>query len=257
MSRTIVFSDVHGCFDEMVELYAKLEVKKEDRVIFAGDLVDRGPKVLEVLGFVRASGHEVILGNHEEKLIRYAKHEVVRRETGKKNPMKAFDPVRQAEHEAIVAGGLLDWIKSFPLYIRFEDGGMPWIVSHAGIPCNKPIDELDPKTLVRTRWVDKVTGAFAASNDPDIIPEGACYWSERWRGPESVIHGHIVQDEDIARIDGFPESFMCYGIDTGCCFGGFLTAAVFTGRGKPSLYNVKAAREYFPRHRKWPRISHT
>src|SRR5258706_16123735 len=71
MSRTIVIGDLHGCFDEAVALLKKLEAQPSDRVIFAGDLVDRGPKPRECVEL--AMQHECILGNHEEKHLQQSK----------------------------------------------------------------------------------------------------------------------------------------------------------------------------------------
>src|SRR4051812_12415265 len=65
MGRTVVIGDLHGCYDEAVELLRALSVTPTDRVIFAGDLVDRGPKPRECVEL--AMQHECILGNHEEK----------------------------------------------------------------------------------------------------------------------------------------------------------------------------------------------
>ena len=44
MSRTIVIGDLHGCYDEALELLDKVGATSSDRIIFTGDLVDRGPK---------------------------------------------------------------------------------------------------------------------------------------------------------------------------------------------------------------------
>jgi predicted phosphodiesterase len=68
MRRTIVVGDLHGCFDEAVELLDSLQVTSSDRVIFAGDLVDRGPKPAECIEL--AMRHECVLGNHEEHHLR-------------------------------------------------------------------------------------------------------------------------------------------------------------------------------------------
>src|SRR5580692_8437734 len=68
MQRTIIIGDRHGCYDEAVTLLDRLAVTEQDRVIFAGDLVDRGPKPRECVDL--AMKHECVLGNHEEKHLR-------------------------------------------------------------------------------------------------------------------------------------------------------------------------------------------
>jgi serine/threonine protein phosphatase 1 len=65
-----IFGDIHGCFDTLMALLAKLPegTKKED-IIFVGDLVDRGPKNRAVVDFIREGGYDCLLGNHEDLMI--------------------------------------------------------------------------------------------------------------------------------------------------------------------------------------------
>ena len=56
MSRTIVIGDLHGCHDEALDLLDALHVTSSDRVIFAGDLVDRGPKPRECVELAMKHG---------------------------------------------------------------------------------------------------------------------------------------------------------------------------------------------------------
>jgi len=66
MSR-IIITDVHGCYDTLVALVAKLP--KGIPITFAGDLIDRGPKSRQVVEFVKDGGHDCVLGNHEKMMM--------------------------------------------------------------------------------------------------------------------------------------------------------------------------------------------
>lgn len=64
--RVIVVPDVHGEYDMLLELLEKLSFDKEaDHLIFLGDLIDRGPKSLDVVKFVVENDFPCLLGNHE------------------------------------------------------------------------------------------------------------------------------------------------------------------------------------------------
>lgn len=89
-NRAIVIGDVHGCIDELDELLRTLQYKPgEDLVYFTGDLIDRGPSPVGVVRRAREIGAFSVMGNHEEKLVCWFKHEKVRKESGKKNPMQS------------------------------------------------------------------------------------------------------------------------------------------------------------------------
>lgn len=247
MKKTIVIGDVHGCIDELKALLdrAKWEPNK-DRVICVGDLVDRGPDPNGVVRFCRNNGIESVMGNHEEKHLRWWANEAKAAKNPKyKNQMRRFDDKRLAENQAFSHEDR-EWMAKMPVFVRLLDQvtGRNWIVSHAGIPADKLIEDQDPKTLIRTRWVDQTTGAYASGRTPYEVPENSLPWQKMWKGPESVVHGHIVQKEghSVHSTSGF----VCVNLDSGCVFGGSLSAMVLGGgRNEVDLLSVPAARVYY------------
>ena len=74
MSRTIVISDIHGCFLTLEKLLHKIDYKPTDHLVIVGDLIDRGPRSKEVLDLflaICAKGHPltILRGNHEVMLL--------------------------------------------------------------------------------------------------------------------------------------------------------------------------------------------
>ena len=119
---TYAIGDVQGCFDELQQLLARIGFKAgRDRLWFVGDLVNRGPKSLDVLRFVRGlgAGAVVVLGNHDLHLV--AQHEGCER----KRKDDSFDDVLGAPD----AGELAAWLRTRPLLYR--EGGYAMV--HAGL----------------------------------------------------------------------------------------------------------------------------
>ena len=113
--------DVQGCFDELQRLLRELGFGAHDRLWFVGDLVNRGPKSLEVLRFVRDLGERavVVLGNHDLHLV--TQHE------GFERPRK--DDSFRDVLEAPDAGSLVDWLRMRPM--MHVGGGYAMV--HAGL----------------------------------------------------------------------------------------------------------------------------
>ena len=116
--RHIVIGDVHGCLVEMVELLARLIPGSSDNVYFLGDLVDRGPHSAECIKLIielqksSQAGYHCVLGNHDEKYIRWFKHELNRELTGKANPME-FGEDKLATVEMLTSEDIA-WLSKLP-----------------------------------------------------------------------------------------------------------------------------------------------
>jgi bis(5'-nucleosyl)-tetraphosphatase (symmetrical) len=235
--RTIVIGDVHGCLDELDALLRLLSVKDGASVVFVGDLLDRGPDPVGVVRRVRELGARAVMGNHDEKHVRYARHEARRaREPSYRNPV-SMNEERTRQHFALSTDDLA-FLASRPTYLRLD---AEWIVVHAGLEPNRTVEEQKNAVMLRVRHVD-VNGRMVGlgHEGPTTSP-----WATRWQGPESVVYGHDVHDLEHPRIDRPVDSVACYGIDTGCCFGGRLTALVLPTR---EIVQVSARRAYAPLH---------
>ncbi len=224
--RTIVIGDVHGILNELRELFDALRVEPSDRVVFLGDLVDKGPEGPEVVRFVRENGYECILGNHEEMAIRWLKHDEAGKATGKKNPMKKGPDVY--EEWLRLSPEDVAWLRHLPLTLYL---GGNLIAAHAGFLPRVALADQHPNDIVRMRWVDLARNKMAPmEKSPDglAVPPGCRTWTEIWDGVEGVVYGHVVHTLNVPRVDirpGGPRSW-CYGIDTGGVHGGRLTALV-------------------------------
>lgn len=121
---TYAIGDVQGCFDALLRLLDALRFNPaHDRLLFAGDLVNRGPQSLETLRFVRSLGDRAVcvLGNHDLHLL-------ARAAGGRAGQRDSLDALLAAEDHA----ELLDWLRQRPL-LHEEPG---WALAHAGIaPC--------------------------------------------------------------------------------------------------------------------------
>lgn len=230
--RIIIIGDVHGCMQELSLLLQKIEISENDRVIFLGDLVDKGPDPLEVLRFVRKSGFECILGNHEEKHIRIQGHKRAGRKINNKITEDMISVIEQMNDEDY------SWLCSLPRIIRPTP---KWILVHGGLFSGIP-PESQKDTCIRLRYVSGPGKMHAVQMDDKgnfIDPKDMPYWAEIWQGPENVIYGHNVHSLDSpTRFDH--GQYHCFGIDTGCVYGGNLTAMIIENiQGQECWYYVQ------------------
>jgi hypothetical protein len=200
MQRTIVIGDLHGCYDEAVALLHKLSVGPSDRVIFAGDLVDRGPKPRECVEL--AMQHECILGNHEEKHLQQR-----RRDSSKLSPdhLRTRTALEDRHYE---------YLEKLPLMIRLPEVNAA--VVHAGAFPGVPLDAQTPNHLLHIQCIKPPA---TKSYWPSKAPADHTFWTQHWKGPERLIFGHSVVSAPLV-------SEHALGIDTGAVYGRGLTAVV-------------------------------
>lgn len=250
MARNIFIGDVHGCLDEFEALIRKIEPGREDRVFCVGDFMDRGPKPAECVRFARESGFQSVLGNHEEKHLRWRRHEDRRaRDPKYQNPMRPLPPQRQAENAALTAEDIA-WLEGLPLVLEPLPG---WILVHGGLFPGKSIaahlkDRDLRDKIIRLRWLD-ADGEFVKLEDDTAAegPPGSQPWMQAYDGRANVVYGHAVHSLSTPRIDvqhHATHETKTFGIDTGCVFGGALTALIVEERRCLEVVQVRAKKVY-------------
>lgn len=252
MTRTIVIGDVHGCLEELRELlYKRLSATTQDRIIFLGDLIDRGPDPSGVVALAHQIGAIGTMGNHEEKALRWRRHEQKRKADPAhyKNPMNKLNEDRIAQWNTIPDEHWA-WLASWPAYIRINE---TWVGVHAGCMPFVELEKQIPNELMRLRYVKTIMTPHGypkykmAPLDARGEPEpGVTHWTDLWEGPESIVYGHYVWDEVHETVH--PDNGVkTIGIDTGCVHGGELTALVFMSGSYWHLISVKAHQVYSER----------
>jgi bis(5'-nucleosyl)-tetraphosphatase (symmetrical) len=158
---TYAIGDVQGCFDELTQLLAKVNFEKADHLWFVGDLVNRGPKSLDVLRFVRDLGARAatVLGNHDLHLI--AQH------AGVERPHKG--DTFQDVLEAADADQLVDWLRTQPM-VHVEGA---YAMVHAGLLPQWSIDKA-------AALGKEVAAALAASDYRDFLKAMYGDKPDRW-----------------------------------------------------------------------------
>jgi predicted phosphodiesterase len=220
MASTIAVGDVHGCADELDALLRACERGPGDAVVLVGDLVAKGPDSRGVLAIVREVGARAVRGNHDARVLQW-KHAV---DAGQ--PPPRLGPSHQAVVEALDDRDFA-LLESLPLFLRLP--ALQVIVVHAGLVPGIALEDQDPELLLNMRTI-RPDGR--GSRDPNA----GVLWGSVWPGPELVIFGHHA-------MQGLQRHPFALGLDTGCVYGGRLTACVLPER---RLVSVPARRAYAP-----------
>lgn len=219
---------MHGCAVELSKLVEKLGMTEDDKLVFVGDLVARGPDTAGVLRLCRSLGAQSVRGNHEHRLL--LAHEA--RKTKSRPPR--LGPSHQHLVETL---GEEDWeyLANLPLSLEFPGHNIR--VVHAGVAPGIPFTEQQPWTLLHVR---SLTSLGAPS---DRYAKES--WAARYEDDPHLVFGHNAQ----AGLQLHPHAT---GLDTGCVYGGQLTALVLEqGQAPPrpserkdALVSVNAKRAH-------------
>lgn len=269
MQRLIFVGDVHGCCAQLEQLLEQLRFDpSSDRLMLVGDLVNRGPDSLAVLRLVHGLGAsaEVVLGNHDLHLLAYA-HGVRRRQQAQPD----FERILNAED----GPALLSWLRHRPLMWRDENRALAMV--HAGIdPRWRPdqamarAEELAAalrqdadayfqhmygnrprrwrpgqphfkrlraitNVLTRMRWCNArgrldMEGQRVSNKKKVGVRPWFEYRHPDWK-PWTLVFGHWS-------MLGLVQRKRLVGLDTGCVWGGELTAMIDHGEGERTWASV-------------------
>ncbi len=235
-----IIGDVHGCADELISLLDRLgyvvsaapdgagytvRSPERRRAVFLGDLVDRGPKTPDVLRLVMgmvASGDALCIpGNHDVKLARKLRGRDVRIAYGLAETLAQLEEEPPEFRDEVAA--FLDGLVGH--YVL--DGG-DLVVAHAGLK-----ESLQGRASGRVRDF-ALFGETTGETDEFGLPV-RYDWAEEYRGRAMVVYGHTPVPEAEWRNKTI-------NIDTGCAFGGKLTALRYPER---DLVSVPARHTYY------------
>lgn len=232
-----LIGDVHGCFDELLLLLKRLgyTVRETDgrwglqhpqarKPVFVGDLVDRGPRIVETLRLVmdlcEADQALCVVGNHDDKLLRYLRGNRVSIAHGLAESIDQIEPLSALFKERVI--GFLAGLE----YHLVLDGGR-LVVAHAGLK-----ESMHGKQS-RSHRAFALFGDVSGATDEAGLPIRGD-WGAEYRGQALVVHGHTPQ------VTARWINQTC-NIDTGCVFGNKLTALRYPER---EIVSVQAARCY-------------
>jgi protein phosphatase len=235
-----IVGDVHGCADELEELLGKLgygirhlggqgrrietAAPPGRRLVFVGDLVDRGPRSPDVLRIVMALAEAgqalAVPGNHDVKFLRWLDGRAVKMSHGLDRTAAQLEG-ESPEFKA----GVRNFLAGLSSHVWLEEGRLA--VAHAGIK-----DEMLGRTSDKVRSFC-LYGETSGETDEFGLPM-RYHWAAEYNGATSIVYGHtpVPDAEWINRT-------IC--IDTGCCFGGKLSALRWPEK---EIVSVPAAKVY-------------
>ena len=212
--KTFIVGDVHGCFQEFLELLDKAQYKAEThRLILVGDIINRGPSSFKMLKWVKDNQAEIVRGNHEQAFLSSI-------EKNKwTNPL--FKQLKTEMKREL--NQWVKWLAELPYYIEEKD----FLVVHAGlVPQEKPQDS-KPHFLMNIRTWDGL--------GKDIKNEKNPPWYKFYKNKKLVIYGHWAKQ-------GLKIRANTIGLDSACVYGKKLSGVLLPEK---TIFQVQARKNYY------------
>lgn len=227
-SKFIIIGDVHGCFDEFKALYEKEEVQQfidnNTAIVFIGDLIDKGPKIKEILDFYFSTPNSFcIRGNHEYKLQRYLRGNNIEISHGFDKTLEQCNlDKNSSKFNEAYAQFLLEEMDSLPFSIKI---GKDNFIVHAGLHPKLNFFTQPKEYFLFARTYNPMTHSF---NTPGDLP-----WFEYYNKNNSTIffghnfHSSIEISKNVFSLDGY------------CVYGKELRCALITTNSNTQVTDLK------------------
>jgi protein phosphatase len=233
-----LIGDIHGCFDELSLLLKALEYRvnrtrdgfevyhpEGRKLVFLGDLVDRGPKTPQVLRLVmdavKSGDAFCVAGNHDAKLVKALQGHKVKMTHGLAESMRQLEQESEAFRAEVV-----EFLGQRSGHYVFDEGRL--VAAHAGL--REDMHGRQSGKVLNFCLYGETTGETDEFGLPVRYP-----WAIDYRGKAMVVYGHTPVAEP-----EWVNNTLC--IDTGCVFGGKLTALRYPEK---EIVSVAALAQYF------------
>ena len=225
--RTIIIGDIHGCSSELALLLDKLCVNDNDLIIQLGDAFSKGNDPIGVYNILKRFKIKMLLGNHEWGFYKA----LVPNEGSYKFKKEKYEEILNINYLSFsIWDKFLELIPTLPVYLFGEtDNNIKYLTIHAGVNPKEGLEGTDLDTAVAIRHYPR------SKNEEDP------WWYELYTGDGLIIYGHSAK-ENIIRIKKKRKPCIM-GIDTGCVYGGHLTAYIVE---EDKVIQIKARKQYFP-----------
>lgn len=233
---TYVISDIHGCYDEFMELLDQMRFDPEQDFLYVlGDVIDRGERSMDCLRYIMDTKNvHFLLGNHEKMMLDYFDDPETYGERWHRNGSDAtlaqFDLLSENKRDKVLA-----YLRERPLYKTIEVNGRCYFLSHAGLNATLP---------------------FIRQTSDDLTWSREEFYGHKGLDKHITIFGHTptyyLRESLFSKGNSEKDSHNCsiwfdkqYGdkicIDGGCVYGGAL-ASLRLDDG--AVFYVKSSRGY-------------
>lgn len=232
MNTYAIIGDVHSCYKELDKLLAQISITRNrdeipPELVFCGDLFDRGPDTVELVSWVLRNEPRCVRGNHDDKLLRFLKGSKIKVSPGLQVTLDGLCTYYDCKQEQLPAAAteLRDYIDSMPMVLRLDENTF---VSHGALTpdASEKFDKVFDKKYQDYIRSICLFGITTGNKTPEGYPErlsDAPYWDDYPN--KKVFHGHIVTPTQEVEFEGIHKNVVM--VDTGCVFGGKLSAVLY------------------------------